>query len=312
MHEINLNKILCLWASAIGGIHLRNKKLGALFIDFDNIYVSLIEQYRYSQSEAQAKVIDIINNTIVHIDEKLEVSPIIRSSFADWSMYPDIPNELYTMGVKISHVKAVRGKNSADIDLSLTLLEIMLTRPDIDVLVIVAGDRDYLPVARRVHEIGKDILFYSFKRALSGDIKKLVGKERYWYIDPHKNAITPKSGKTSVPESRKKGKVKKGGKTYGQLTKNQGRALSAAIEAEKEYGPKYGNVKLSGFIRDMMEKTLPQKSHIERKEIFNTLVEVGAIDLNTEYYPWGAPFYVFTTNKDHEAVKRELKNIEKK
>ncbi len=293
----------------------KKNKFGALLIDFDNIYVSLISDYKYSQSDAQIKVISIIDNTIEHIEEELGVSPIIRGSFADWSMYPDIPNELYTMGVQISHVKAMRGKNSADIELSLTLLEIMLTRDDIDVLLVVAGDRDYLPVARRVHERGKEIIFYSFKRALSGDLKKLVGKQSYYYIEPHKNTIVSKKDKKKSKKTKSiVGKKKSKGKVSAKnsLSKNQMKALQAAIEADREYGQKFGNVKLSGFVKDMLEKTLPQKSHMERKEIFSTLVEVDAIELDTEYYPWGAPFFVFKLNKKHDAVKKAVKDLDKK
>lgn len=338
-------------------------KLGAILIDFDNIYVSLIKEYGYNQTKAQTKTIEIVNNTINHIGTRLKTAPIIKRAYADWSMYPDIPNELYTLGVTIGHVKAMRGKNSADIELSLSLLEIMLTRADVSVLVVLAGDRDYLPVARRVRERAKEIIFYSFEKCLSGDIKKLVGDENYWYIDPHKNRIKEKKvHKGKKKKSSDNELVKKAGKKYEpllraipkkgitvsslarelgknkeevrksvnelsgrgiistwkvkrwtkcailpELDEDMRRALRSAIKADEEYGPKYGHVKLSGFEKDLLEKALPGKSHLERKEIFNSLVDYGLITLETEYYPWGVPFFVFLVNSNHPLVKREAK-----
>ena len=74
------------------------------------------------QAKAQAETIRVIENTIPHLQDSLYLSPIAQHAISDWSMYPDIPNELYTMGVKVGHVKVIAGKNSADTELSLYLL----------------------------------------------------------------------------------------------------------------------------------------------------------------------------------------------
>jgi uncharacterized LabA/DUF88 family protein len=280
--------------------------LAALLIDFDNIYVSLVNDYGHSRSKAQGKTIIIIGKALLQIENKLNLTPIIREAIADWSMYPDVPNELYTMGVRVAHIKSTVGKNSADIELSLRLQEIMLTRPDIDVLIVLAGDRDYLPVAQRVHEKGKRIVFCSFERCLSGDIKMLVGKNNYWFINPETNEIvTDKKQKT-------KEKVTKSSKrsTKPELDENSKKALRAAIKAEEEYGPKFGSVRLSGFLVDKLAKALPEKSHLERKDIFSQLVERDLIKLKIESDRHGADFTVFNINKKSLTV-RDIKKDKK-
>jgi uncharacterized LabA/DUF88 family protein len=273
--------------------------LAALLIDFDNIYVSLVNDYGNSRSKAQGKTIIIIGKTLLHIENELDLTPIIREAIADWSMYPDVPNELYTMGVRVAHIKSTVGKNSSDIELSLRLQEIMLTRPDIDVLIVLAGDRDYLPVAQRVHEKGKRIVFCSFERCLSGDIKMLVGKKNYWFINPDTNEIVTEVKKrksTGAPKSRKKTKGP-------EIDENSKKALQAAIKAEEEYGPKFGSVRLSGFLVDKLAKALPEKSHLERKDIFSQLVDRDLIKLKTESDRHGADFTVFNINKKNPVVR---------
>ena len=291
---------------------MANQKLAALLIDFDNIYASLTNQYGYSSPEAKEKTIKVIGNTLTHLNYNLHFTTIIRQAIADWSMYSEIPNELYTMGVKVSHVKAIHGKNSADIELSLNLLEIMLTRPEIDVLIVLAGDRDYLPVAQRVQERAKQIVFYSYGKCLSGDIKILVGEGNYWYLDPDTDDIITDERVTEIETIEKEmTDIQDGIKIKTELDQYQITALRAAIEADNEYGPIYGSVRLSGFLVDKLASALPEKSHLNRKEIFETLVDEGLIETEIAESPFESGFTVFKIKKDHPLVKKEIKELEK-
>lgn len=286
-------------------VKMNTENLAAVLIDYDNIYITLINQYGYSRTTARTKTVRILGNLLTHMEEDLGLSPIIRQAFADWSLYPDILNELSIMGVRVMHVKGVTGKNSADIELSLSLQEIMLTRPDIDVLVAVAGDRDYLPIAQRVQEKAKRIAFYSFERSLSGDIKELVGKDNCFYIDPETNDVLRESAKKQPPSNRDSAK------SAPKLDSAQESAMRAALEADREYGPKFGSVKLSGFLVDRLAKALPEKSHLERKDIFSSLVDHGLIKLSTESNVHGMDFTVFRVEVSHPLVK-ELTSKKKK
>jgi uncharacterized LabA/DUF88 family protein len=291
-------------------IKMTNQRLAAIMIDFDNIYASLTNQYGYNSTDAKEKTIKVIGNTLDHLNNSLHFTPIIRQAIADWSMYSEIPNELYTMGVKVSHVKAMYGKNSADIELSLNLLEVMLTRPEIDVLVIFAGDRDYLPVAQRVQERAKQIIFYSYEKCLSGDIKKLVGEDNYWYLDPNSDDIITDE-KVEIDEVIEKDttEAQEDVEAQTELNQDQIKALHAAIEADNEYGPIYGSVRLSGFLVDKLASALPEISHLNRKEIFETLVDKGLIETEISESPFESGFTVFKIKKDHALVKKEMEKI---
>ena len=83
--------------------------------------------------------------------------------------------ELYRMGYRIENVGGTIRKNSADIELSLAVQEAMMKGQNLSSLVIVAGDRDYIPIAMRALENAKNLLFVSFENSLSGELKALVG-----------------------------------------------------------------------------------------------------------------------------------------
>ena len=157
--------------------------LGCVFIDFENFLLSLSNQYGHSPADAQAKTLNIIGQVERFLADR-GVQIVLRRAYADWSQYPDAMKELYRMGVHVVNVGSTPRKNSADIELSLSLQEVMLTRNEISVLAIMAGDRDYMPIAMRVNEHAKTLLFISFRDSLSGDLKALVGPRGYSYVDP--------------------------------------------------------------------------------------------------------------------------------
>jgi hypothetical protein len=54
---------------------------------------------------------------------------------------------------------------------------------------------------------------------------------------------------------------------------------------------------------DKLAKALPEKSHLERKDIFSQLVEKDLIKLKTESDRHGADFTVFNINKKSPVVR---------
>ena len=116
-----------------------NHRLGGLFVDFENIAIPLMNEYGFPRAEALAKVLRIIGNVQGHLKE-MNVEVVSRHAFADWSQYPEVQGELYRMGVRTQNVASTIHKNSADIELSLSVLETLLTRKDIETLLVISGD----------------------------------------------------------------------------------------------------------------------------------------------------------------------------
>ena len=157
--------------------------LGTIFVDYENLVLTLTNEFHLPRAEAENRVLDVLGN----VEQMLSgrgVRVVRREAFANWSDYPTTSNELYRMGYRTRNVGATIHKNSADIELSLSVQEVMLQNEKVDMLVIAAGDRDYMPIAMRAIESAKDLLFVSFKESLSGDLKELVGPNGYLYVDP--------------------------------------------------------------------------------------------------------------------------------
>jgi uncharacterized LabA/DUF88 family protein len=248
--------------------------LGCIFIDFENFLLQLSNLYGHSSVDAQGKTLNIVGQVEKFLASR-GVQVVLRRAYADWSQYPDALKELYRMGVQAVNVGSTPRKNSADIELSLSLQEVMLTRDGIGVLVVMSGDRDYMPITMRANEQAKSLLFISFKDSLSGDLKALVGPQGYFYVDPQTGSII--SGSTESRESITTGVATSGeGRTSKELAGFELKALHVAIKAYDEYKSKYGDVKLSGFLVDSLARELPGLSHLERKQVFATLVKRGS------------------------------------
>jgi hypothetical protein len=278
--------------------------LGSVFVDFENFSLSLSNQYDHSPADAQAKTINIIG----HVERFLAdrgVQIVLRRAYADWSQYPDAMKELYRMGVQTVNVGSTPRKNSADIELSLSLQEVMLTRNEINVLTVMAGDRDYMPIAMRVNEHAKTLLFISFKNSLSGDLKALVGPRGYFYVDPQSGRVINQEGQLkgeAGPNSTSQGE----GRTSKELADYEMKALHGAIRSYDEYKEKYGDVKLSGFLVDALQQELPDLSHLERKQIFSALVKKGYVRTNIKTDFFGNDvFTVFSVDDANSIVKKE-------
>lgn len=289
---------------------MENQSLGSIFIDFDNLYAALLNQYKYDGARSLAKTVQIIGSVFGYIEDHLKISPIIRQAFADWSMHQDVLGELYTMGIRAVNIKSMHEKSSADIELSLSLQEIMLTRENVQYLIVVSGDRDYMPISQRVRERGKQIIFFSYKDCLSGDLKKLVGEGNYYYLDYETDTVIEKDEKEQKRGLKEeKGVAKKRRRDKGlELSDDQITSLKAAIRAHKKWSPVYGSTKLGRFLVEDLAIALPKLEHLKRKEVFNTLKAFKLIDVKTESGV-GVDFAVFTINMDHPLVKRLSKDL---
>lgn len=303
-----------------------DRRLAALFVDFENVALALANQYGFQRADSESAVVGILGKVEKYLSDH-GVHVVLRRAFADWSQYPTAASELYRMGVRTDNVAATVRKNSADIELSLSVQDIMLTRDDIEELVVVAGDRDYMPVAMRVMEHAKGLKFVSFRECFSGDLKALLGSANYVYVDPKGELFA--EGETAPPLKADQGPVSEllelahppsplkelrgdaGAKVTlspsqaqptEELSEAEQKALRAAIEAYREYEPKYGDVKLAGFLMDRLAFALPALSHLERKEVFRSLEAKGLLKTWIKDGFWGDSFVVFNINESHPLV----------
>lgn len=109
---------------------------------------------------------------------------VVRRAYGDFSIQAVSVRqpELNLLGFEFVHVyHPVRGKNSADIQIVVDVMEYLARIPDLEWVVLATGDSDFSPLFRRLREMGKSVVGVGPRSALSEAVKKSCN--RFIYID---------------------------------------------------------------------------------------------------------------------------------
>jgi len=132
----------------------------AIYWDFENIQASLVEKrggfgaYGRTKYQAQEPLIDV--DSVMEFAATFGVVSINRA-YCNWQWYGKYREALLQNGLELIQLfhPGASGKNGGDIKLCLDCTEDLLRFPHIDVVVIVGGDSDYLPLAQKIKALGK-------------------------------------------------------------------------------------------------------------------------------------------------------------
>ncbi|SFQ71977.1 NYN domain-containing protein [Hymenobacter arizonensis] len=150
----------------------------AIFIDFENIYYFLKNHFQ-DPPELNDYVLDIVGTLRKQLHEK-GLDSLISYAYADFERLATAPQgALYLMGVSTRNVLGTDHKNAADMQLCIDALEVMYTRPDIGTFVLVAGDRDYIPLLQHLRRQARQVLVAGFRESVSGDLLQNIGAENF-------------------------------------------------------------------------------------------------------------------------------------
>ncbi len=154
----------------------------AVFVDFENLFLSL----KNREELTGQRIRDLCLGILEHLKERLQVDKapmVLGRSYAAFDTYPgmEVAHDLALMGFDPQYVLTGHaGKNSADVQLACDVCRVLYRRPDIDAIVIVSGDRDFIPIARQVLEENRELRVVAIPDSTSGDLRMRVGAERFW------------------------------------------------------------------------------------------------------------------------------------
>ncbi|MBF9142284.1 NYN domain-containing protein [Hymenobacter properus] len=150
----------------------------AVFIDFENIYYFLKNHF-HDPPDLNDYVLEIIRSLREELSGK-GLDSLISYAYADFERLATAPQgALYLMGVSTRNVLGTDHKNAADMQLCIDALEVMYTRPDIGTFVLVAGDRDYIPVLQHLRRQARQVLVAGFRESVSGDLLQNIGSAQF-------------------------------------------------------------------------------------------------------------------------------------
>src|SRR5690606_3855821 len=154
----------------------------AVFVDFENLFLSLKNRTDGPGVRTRESSLQILEGLLARLRE--EGNPMVLGrSYAAFDTYPgvEVAHDLALMGLDPQYVPISHsGKNSADIQLALDTARVVFRRSDIPLIVIVSGDRDFIPLARQVLEEGRELVVVAIPDTTSGDLRERVGLERFW------------------------------------------------------------------------------------------------------------------------------------
>ncbi len=141
-----------------------------VFMDYENIYWSMKRQYNYVPEPGR------LIESLRELSSKYGTVCLMQA-YADFDNpeFHGLLSELQRRSVEPRHVFSKNyddgtRKNAADIEMSLDALELMYNRDDVDVFVLVCGDRDMIQVIRKLRARGKQVYVVAVEKAMSKDL----------------------------------------------------------------------------------------------------------------------------------------------
>ena len=281
----------------------------ALFIDFENM--QRVIETLHGVPDGKEEALRLVRNLISYI-ERDDDRIIIRRAFADWEGVgsdPDPQSSLALLSVKPEYVLGKPGKNSADLALSLDALEVLLTRDDIQGFLIVAGDRDYIPIVSRIREKGKRVRIVGLPDATSGDLITIIGRENF--LDGsallsrgYRRPRVPKpGGRLREPKVERE----PGLEPVHLCEENLRRCVRLILQAEKQFGPE---IWLNPFYKNFMNEEFNTLTDDQRKELIYELGHRGVLEVKVKEEYMGKHYSVLFLDHENELVQEVEREME--
>ena len=152
----------------------------AVFIDYENLYGHLA-RHQSAQIHASDAITELLQAVKHHLQTELEAGAVIARAYADFAGNDDkvrkAQNDLYLLGVEPRFVPTSIQHNAAEIQLAVDAIHTLHARNDIATLIVVSGDRPYVPLLQHCVQVGARALAITYQRPHVTGIK--AGEELY-------------------------------------------------------------------------------------------------------------------------------------
>jgi uncharacterized protein (TIGR00288 family) len=132
----------------------------AVFIDFENIYYSSLNNY------GEEPDLMIIRNLC---EKKGGIASI--QAFGDWVRFNDQISSLQTSGIQPVFTPLSRSeKSSADTYICVYAMKRFMQNENINTLILVTGDRDFIPLLNELRSLGKNTYLMGVPGSIARDL----------------------------------------------------------------------------------------------------------------------------------------------
>ncbi len=273
----------------------------AVLVDFQNLH-----HYLRGRGDARQPSADLAGLLLDGLRERLaEVgTPVAHGqAFADWPGLDDAARHtqrtLYLHGVEPVFVPASAHRNTTDLQLAVAAVTVAHTRPDVQTVALVSGDRDYAPVVTALLATGRRVVVVGFKAHLTAALAEHApGAE---FVD----------GTTLLPEGMLLSESLIGTPVHvTEFAAVQDPAFEIdydALEVVEKFFGHYDEIYLTPLLRRLSDEIGETDGH-DPKSLVADLEECGAARLERRR---GMPYdyTVLILNPEHPAVKEVREEI---
>lgn len=271
-----------------------DQKLAAVFIDFENIYYHLRDS-GLVRSDVTDAVVHILRSLKQALLDEHEENVLSMDAYADFDRIEENAlSQLYLLGVETHNVLGTDHKNAADMRLCIDAIDTFYTRGEIGTFVLVAGDRDYIPVIQHLKKRGRTVRVVGFPATVSGDLRTIVGEGSFVNAARFLSVEMPVAPVPAAPPQ------------TSAWDDDEAAYLDRAMELLHAHFANKPEVWLTPYLSKLRSE-LPELTEPQRKELIATLQEKGAF--RVEKRP-GVPhdFSVLVMNWNSELVRRACPN----
>ena len=163
----------------------KRTRYGAVLVDFENIYYNLAQDPAKTEEqgpdmEALDDAVEILSYLRDRVRDHYHCVMSIGRSYGDFDRIGgDAQSQLQLLAFEPRFTLGDKKDSAAKILLAVDAMEMLYSRAELEMFIIVGGDRDYLPVVRRLREHMKRVVLVGFERVTSGDLRQIVGEENF-------------------------------------------------------------------------------------------------------------------------------------
>jgi len=274
----------------------------AMFVDYENLYSVLT-----SQSSKNRKTGDyaseILDEVIRYLEEGDDTPTIYGRAYGPFDVLLNtedsgVPSSLHRMGIDPRYVPSAMQGNTSEIQLTLEVAQFLQERPDIQTIVIVSGDRPYLPLVRTIREQGCRVLVATVNPPQSSQYA-----ENDLYLDA-RNLLSRDSREdllANSPQDSGEYEEPDPGSPFPQRYEQLDNPIARrTIEITEEYFGQYEEVYLTPLLRKLSDTLGPDH---DPKALVSELEAAGAARLEKrDGYPYD--YTVLIVNDDHPDVRK--------
>ncbi|HSW19920.1 MAG TPA: NYN domain-containing protein [Ramlibacter sp.] len=166
--------------------HATDGRSVALYWDFENIHAGLCEDKEpgaYARNDFRFKPQEPLVNVQAVVDMASSYGPIaIHRAYCNWQFFGRYRDQLLHNAVELIQLFPPGGaaKNGADIRLCLDAAEDMARFDHIGVVIVVAGDSDFMPLSQKVKAAGRKLIGVGPRRATNRHWAQSCHEFRYY------------------------------------------------------------------------------------------------------------------------------------